>query len=208
MSDSTQVRPPQGQVAYEDVDDLINTATRLMQKDAAPDTLTTEDLKRIGAELDIPAQYIDRAMETLEQRRREQELERQAQERARQARRAALKKGAWVAAAVAAVLALGGLSVRNGLNTTLNEVSRQRAQVRNVVERRERTQERYATSVPGPERDAQLSGADNRVAVETRRYDTVATDYNASASAFPASLVVRLTGLPPSVPLSSEVKSW
>jgi hypothetical protein len=62
--------------------------------------------------------------------------------------------------------------------------------------------------VPGPERDAQLSGADNRVAVETHRYDLAATGYNASASSFPQSLVVRLTGLPPSVPLSSEVKSW
>ena len=52
MSDSTRSRPPQGQVAYEDVDDLIHTATRLMQKDAAPETLTTEDLMTLNAKVD------------------------------------------------------------------------------------------------------------------------------------------------------------
>jgi hypothetical protein len=208
MSTSSQQRPPGGQVAYDDVDDLISTATRLMQKDAAPETLTTEDLKRIGEELDIPAEYIDKAMGALAQRREEQERERQAQEHARKARLARLRRSAWVAAGMAGVLALSGLFVRNGLNSTLADVSRQRAQVRNVVERRERVQQRYGSATPGPERDAELSGADNRVAVEQRRYDAAASGYNASASSFPTVLVVRLTGLPPSVPLSSEVTTW
>ncbi len=209
MSDGTRNRSPQGQqVAVDDVDDLIHTATRLMQKDSAPETLTTEDVKRIGQELDIPAEYIDRAMEVLEQRRREQEQAKLEAERARQARRERLRKGAWVAAGVAVVLGLAGLSVRNSLNTELQEVTRQRAQVRNVVERRAREQARYATATPGPERDAQLSGAENRVSVEQRRYDTLAAGYNASASSFPQVWVVRLSGLPGSVPLSSEVTSW
>ena len=208
MSDVTRGRAPQGQVAYEDVDDLIHTATRLMQKDAAPETLTTEDVKRIGQELDIPAEYIDRALEVLEQRRRDQEQARLEAERARLVRRERLRKGAMVAVGVAVVLGLSGLFVRNSLNTTLQEVTRQRAQVRNVVERREREQGRYATATPGPERDAQLSGAENRVGVEQRRYDLLATGYNASASSFPQVWVVRLSGLPGSVPLSSEMTSW
>lgn len=208
MSTSSQTRSPPGPIAYEDVDDLIHTATRLMQKDAAPETLTADDLKQIGAELDIPARYIDRALEALTQRRLEQERERQERERERQARLARLRRSAWVAAGVAGVLALSGLFVRNGLNSTLADVARQRAQVRNVVERRERVQQRYGSATPGPERDAELSGADNRVSVEQRRYDEAAAGYNASATSFPSVLVVRLTGLPPSVPLSSEVTSW
>lgn len=212
MSESTRSRPPQGQVAYEDVDDLIHTATRMMQKDAAPETLTTEDLKRIGEELDIPGQYIDRAMVELARRRQEQEQARQAAEAESKARRERLGRrlrlGAIVAASLAVVAGLGGLSVRNGLNGTLQEVARQRAQVRNVLERRVEVEKRAATATAGPERDAQLSGADNRVAVEKRRYDEAATRYNAEASAFPQSWVVGLTGLPSSMPLSTDVGTW
>lgn len=208
MSDSTRPRPAEPRIAYEDVNELISTATRLMQKDAAPDTLTVEDLRKIGEELDIPAEYVDRARSALEERRQREAEARQDAERRARARRAALKRGAWMAAVVGGVLVLGAVPVRNGLHESLAEVTRQHAQVHNVVERRARVQERYATSTPGPERDAQLSGADNRVSVEQRRYDELATHYNASAAAFPTSLLVRLTGLPASVPLSNEVASW
>jgi hypothetical protein len=214
MSESHGNQPPRPQapVAYEDVDDLIHTATRMMQKDAAPETLTPEDVKRIGQELDIPGQYIDQALEELARRRQEEAQARREAEAARRVRRARfqkrLKLGAGVAACVAGVLGLGGMSVRNGLNGALQEVARQRAQVRNVLERRQEVERRQATATPGPERDAQLSGADNRVAVEKRRYDGVATAYNASASSFPQSWVVALTGLPSSVPLSTEVDTW
>jgi hypothetical protein len=208
MSDSSRTRPAEPRIAYEDVDELISTATRLMQKDAAPDTLTVEDLRQIGQELDIPAEYVDRARAVLEERRQREAQAREGAERRARARRSALIRGAWMAAAVGGVLVLGAVPVRNGLQGSLAEVTRQRAQVHNVVERRERVQERYATSTPGPERDAQLSGADNRVSVEQRRYDELATNYNRSASSFPSSWVVRLTGLPASVPLSNEVSSW
>lgn len=208
MSDSTRPRPTEPAIAYDDVDDLIHTATRLMQKDSAPDTLTVEDLRKIGQELDIPAEYVDRARVVLEERRQQEARDREEAARRAQARRAALRRGAWVAAAVAGVLALSAMQVRNGLQGSLAEVTRQRAQMHNVVERRARVQERYATSEVGPERDAQLSGADNRVSVEQRKYDEAATRYNASASAFPTSWLVRLTGLPSTVPLSNEVSSW
>lgn len=213
MSEPTRTRPPKpGEVAYEDVDDVISTATRLMQKDSAPETLTAEDLQRIGQELDIPPEYIERARDELARRRQQEEAARREAEAAAQARaqrlRSRLRLGAFVSAGVAVVLGLFTLSVHNGLNGSLQEVTRQRAQVRNVLERHEATQARYATSTPGPERDAQLSGAENRVAVEKRRYDTAATGYNAAASAFPQSLVVGLTGLPRSVPLSTEVSTW
>ncbi|NRD54420.1 hypothetical protein [Corallococcus exiguus] len=110
--------------------------------------------------------------------------------------------------ALAGVLAVSGLVVRNGLTTTLAEVAQKRSQVRNVVERRETLHARLDQLTPGLNRDAEVAGADNRVAVEQRRYDERAAAYNASAASFPTSWVVRLSGLPPSLPLSSEVSSW
>lgn len=207
--EQTGGRASSERIAYEDVDDLIHTATRLMQEqDTARDTLTPEDLKRIGQELDIPAEYIDRALEVLARRRQEEEQARRAEALRRKQRRALLRKVAVGAAVVTGLLGLGGVSVHNALNAALAEVERQRAQVRIAVERRERVQARYATSAPGPERDAQLSGADNRVSVEQRRYDLLASEYNATAGAFPRTLVVSLTGLPPRLPLSNEVATW
>ncbi len=208
MSDPTRSQPAEPRIAYEDVDELIHTATRLMQKDAAPDTLTVEDLRQIGRELDIPAEYVDRARDVLEARRQEEARARQEAERQRVARHARLRRWAVGVAVGVGVLGLATVPVSNGLRGSLAEVTRQRAQVHNVVERRTRVQERHASSTPGPERDAQLSGADNRVSVEQRRYDELATRYNASASSFPTSWVVRLTGLPTSVPLSTEVSTW
>jgi hypothetical protein len=208
MGESTRTRQASETIAYDDVNELIATATRLMQKDAAPETLTPDDLRRIGEELDIPARYVDQALEALARRREEQAREAQARERLARQRRARLRQTAWVGVAVAAVVAGSGLMVRNGLTSTLADVARQRAQVRNVVERRESLRARVDMLTPGPSRDAELAGADNRVAVEQRRYDERAADYNASAASFPTTWVVRLGGLPSSVPLSSEVSSW
>ncbi|RKH32503.1 hypothetical protein D7Y13_18805 [Corallococcus praedator] len=199
---------PPKDVAYDDVNELIATATRLMQKDAAPDTLTPDDVRKIGEELDIPARYVDQALEALARRREEQAREAQAKERLARLRRVKARRAAWVGAAVVGVLAVSGLVMRNGLTSTLADVARQRAQVRNVVERRESLRARQDTLTPGLARDAELSGADNRVAIEQRRYDERAADYNASATSFPTGWVVRLTGLPPVLPLSSEVSTW
>ncbi|RKH25742.1 hypothetical protein D7V77_16710 [Corallococcus sp. CA041A] len=208
MGDVTRTRQGPGAVAYDDVNELIATATRLMQKDAAPDTLTPDDLRRIGEELDIPARYVDQALEALARRREEQAREAQARERLSRLRRARLKQGAWAGVALAGVLAVSGLVVRNGLTTTLAEVAQKRSQVRNVLERRETLHARLDQLTPGLNRDAEVAGADNRVAVEQRRYDERAAAYNASAASFPTSWVVRLSGLPASLPLSSEVSSW
>ncbi|RKH47373.1 hypothetical protein D7Y23_22065 [Corallococcus sp. AB050B] len=205
MGDVTRTRQSPGSVAYDDVNELIATATRLMQKDAAPDTLTPEDLRRIGEELDIPARYVDQALEALARRR---EDEAKARERRSLLLRARLRRGALAGVVLVGVLAVPGLIVRNGLTTRLAEVAQKRAQVRNVVERREALHARLEQLTPGLNRDAEVAGADNRVAVERRRYDERAAEYNASAASFPTSWVVRLSGLPPVLPLSPEVSSW
>lgn len=213
MSDTSRTRPPEPKaIPVEDVDDLIHTATRLMQKEAAPDTLTADDVRRIGQELDIPVEYIDQALVKLEEQRQQEARAKEEAERRRLARRAQLRRyalGAGVGAAVlAGLLGASTLSVSNGLKGSLAEVAQKRAQVVNVRERREQVKARAATATPGPERDAELAGADNRVSIEQRRYDEVAARYNASASSFFASWVVGVSGLPASVPLSNQVSSW
>ncbi|MCP3100603.1 LemA family protein [Myxococcus sp. K15C18031901] len=203
---------PGEQVAYADVDELIRTATKLMQEDASLETLTPEELQRIGEELDIPARYIDQALALRAERMERQEQTRRAAEHARRARRQCLlRRARWSAALLAGaglLLGMGTTAVHNGLDTRAQEVGRQRAQVRNVMERSERLRSRFATTTPGPERDAELSGADNRVSVEQRRYDQLASDYNAAAASIPNRWVVEVAGLPRRLPLSTELTSW
>ena len=57
---------------------------------------------------------------------------------------------------------------------------------------------------PGPDRDAELSGAENRVRIERARYDETAAAYNAKVGATWASLVARIFGLPPRARLSDD----
>ena len=188
-------------VPLDDVDDLIALATRLMQKEEAPDSLTPEDVRRIGSELDIPERFVDEALATLGARRHEAQLARAAARR---------RRVAWGVAALAllGVGAVGAGSVHNGLQAQRAAAAGQQAQVRNVLQRRERVRERLAGAAPSRERDAELAGADNRISVEQRRYDTLASEYNAHAAAFPAVLVVRALGLPRALPLSTEVGAW
>lgn len=47
----------------------------------------------------------------------------------------------------------------------------------------------------------EMAGAENRIAVERKRYDEAAADYNRTAGSFPVSLVRPLLGYPRNVPL-------
>ena len=65
---------------------------------------------------------------------------------------------------------------------------------------------RYRGQAATPERDAELAGATNRVAIERRRYDKVATEYNDAAGSLTGSLGAMFFGLPDRVPLSTELQ--
>ncbi|AUX24375.1 hypothetical protein SOCEGT47_049120 [Sorangium cellulosum] len=188
-----------GAIDHEDVDEVIALAARLAEADK--DRLSVEDLERIGAELEIPPHQVRRAVEELG-RRRQREA----------ARRAATRRRlVWAGAALSALVLLLGaltLSARASLEQARAEAQRRRAQVENVVERRERTRARHEGAAPSPERDAELAGADNRVSIERRRYDEGASAYNALASGLSEQLAARLFGLPARVPLSNEIGSW
>jgi hypothetical protein len=192
-------REPAGAVRDEDVDEIIGIAAEM--KHASADHLTVADLESVAAQLDIPAPYVQRAMSELAARR-------QAAEQARARRRRVL---AWAGGALAATVVLTGVlavQAQGSLREELSRVEQKRAQVRNVLERQAHVEARYRGAADSPERDAELSGAENRVSIERRRYDEAAARYNARARSFPASVWARLGGLPTRVPLSNEGVSW
>jgi hypothetical protein len=111
-------------------------------------------------------------------------------------------------AAIAVIFAVSALLGQGDLKRDLAEVERAHAQVKNVIERQEAVEVRYRDAPQGPDRDAELSGAENRVRIERARYDKVAAQYNADAGAGLGGLWTRLFGMPARVPLSNEVKVW
>jgi hypothetical protein len=126
-------------------------------------------------------------------------------ERRRRQRRLALGLGALALLAILVVSALVGQSQLKG---ELAEVERSHAQVKNVIERQAVVEARFRDAPAGPDRDAELIGAENRVRIERGRYDKAASQYNAHAGEVFGGLWARLFGMPARVPLSNEVTSW
>lgn len=199
MTGPQPMRAPARDVDMDDVDDIIGLAAEMRQADEGK--LTVEELTAVAAELELPAPYVERAIAALEERR--------AESRAAQARRKRALRIVAVAAVAALALAMfSGVASVNALRTRAAEVEMGRAQVGNVIERREQVVVRVGAETGGRDAQAELAGADNRVAIEIRRYDQVAGGYNAMATSFPDSLWATLAGLPSRVPLSSEIEQW
>lgn len=143
----------------------------------------------------------DRALALL----RKQQAQARHEARLREARRKQQQQ--LVAAVGLAALVLLGLAANNThgeLRDLHADVERTRSQVENVRERQVATVTRLATAEASPGRDAELSGAENRVRIERRRYDEAAATYNAAAGSVWAGLCASITGLPERAPLSNE----
>jgi hypothetical protein len=190
-------------VRLDDVDDVIGIAAEL--KNQATEELSVADLEQVASELDIEPAYVAPAVEALEQRRR-----RAAEEAAATAlrRKRLLRRALIAGAALLAVLIAVPLWLQSGLRADLSEVQRQRAQVRNVTERQAATVAQWEKAPAGPDRSAELSGAENRVRIERKRYDDAAARYNTHAGGPLNSVTAALFGLPTQVPLSNEVETW
>lgn len=190
-------------VAREQLDDIIGEAAR--QKQVAEESLTVEEVKEVAAELDIDESYVEAAVHELERR---QELAEKQRERA-QSRRRRMRKRALVAFAGVALLCLITVGISySRLNSKLSAAEQRRAQVESVIERGERTRERYEGQPTSIEKNAALDGAENRVRIETRRYDEAASSYNRSARGFPGGFVTSTFGMPGELPLSDEIDQW
>ncbi len=205
-----RVRGEARSVHLDDVDDVIGLAAELKQQ--ASDRLTSSDLEDIGRELDIEPIYVRKAVEALLARQAQQEKD--ADERAKAAARTtALRKRRLMQVAIALgslffVLFVGIYSKQSSLSDAKAQVDQKAAQVDNVMERQATVKARYQGASPGPERDAMLDGAENRVRIERKRYDEAAAAYNAEAGGVLAGLAAGLFGLPERVPLSNEVERW
>jgi len=186
-------------VDYEDVADIIGVASEMQA--VAAERLSVEELEEVGRELDIPEHYVRPAIEELRRRR--------AAQLAAEAKRARTRRTILITAgSVVGIFGLWILIAGQSLRGTLLEVDRQRAQVINVVERQEATRAQWAEAPDSDHRQAELSGAENRVRIERQRYDAAATAYNTQAGGFPANIWRAITGLPDTVPLSHQVGEW
>ncbi len=119
-------------------------------------------------------------------------------------RRKALKVGATGLGVLFAVTLFAMFATQASLTAAQSEVRRQRAQLQNVRERQQVVLEQWTNAPAGPDRDAELSGAENRVRIERARYDEAASAYNAKVGSLWPGLVARTFGLPSHAKLSDE----
>lgn len=190
-----------GRVAIEDVDDVIEAAAKAQQVER--DTLSVEEIEDVARQLEIPADLVAPAVARVrEQRKAQQDAER---ERTLQA--AKRVRIAAIAGGVAIVL-LGAwaLSARASLVDAAQRVQAQRSQVVNVLDRQRATLDQWSGVADLDRKHAEITGAENRVRVERKRYDALATEYNTLASGLMSGIIVGLGDLPSQYPLSSEVQ--
>jgi len=192
-----------GKYDREDLDDIIGLAAR--HKDRDEESLSVAEIEEVAEDLGSPAEYVEGAITELERRREQQSRDEAARKRKQ-------TTALWVSAGVAVCvgfLALTSMwsaqSTLEGLNATAEQ---KRSQVQNVVERQTRTQAQWSGQADSSEKMAELSGAENRVRIEARRYDEAAAAYNTSARSFPNSVWTGVLGLPAELPLSTEIETW
>lgn len=192
-------KKPLRTIDYEDVDDIIGVAAEMSDLEA--DRLSVEDLAAIAKDLEIPERYVMPAVAELA-RRRQALLVEEAERRRR------LNVILGVSAALILALVIWAVAGNAKLVHLHAQAEAKRAQVQSVVERRKATQATWGKAADGPEKMAELSGAENRVRIERRLYDQAATAYNIAAGGFPGSLWASLFGHPDELPLSTQIEGF
>lgn len=183
-------------VDYDDVGDVIAIASEMQNLDV--EQLSVEDLRQIAIELDIPDRHVIPAIEELRRRR----AEKLAADNEQKTRRVlALRIGAGVVGLFVFWVVLGQASI----GADLAEIARYRAQVVNVTERQAATGRQWESLPHSEQKAAELSGAENRVRIERKRYDDAAAAYNARLASITTRFRAGLFGQPTSVPLSNEL---
>lgn len=194
------------QIDREDVDDIVGLAEQIRRDDE--EKLTLEEMKAVGRELDIKDEHIERAAKEHRARVADKVAADRVLAKAQRARVVLLGRVALAAAALAVVSVVvvwvGASSARSDLAKLSADVDAKRAQLESVRQRQDRVEAEYRARPPGPDRDAELMGAENRVRVEQRRYDEVAAQYNAEVESFFGGWAVRLYDLRERAPLSNE----
>lgn len=165
---------PQGPLQRKEAEEILDVALRIEARQSPDQPLTLDELKAIGFEIGLDPASLDRAAALVEERR----LKRQQQ-------RAQLRRGLKVAAAVGLALAAvnGGLVLasRSTLMDQRVQCELQQAQVQNMLQRQSHVEARFKDAAQSPERESELAGSENRVALARRRYLEAASNYQRSA---------------------------
>lgn len=188
------------EVAHDDVDDVVEIATRMMVEDEGK--MSLEEVQAVGEELDIPAEYIARAQTQLVEKRAKQKQELEAEAASR---RTLVTMSTVGVAALAFIIMVWIGATASSLGSLHAQVVSTQAQVQNVTERKESVVELYKDRPTSPDKDAELVGAENRIRVETKRYSEAASAYNAKVRGFPGNIARTFKGLPSEVPASPEL---
>jgi len=187
----------QVQVAEEDVDDVIEIAARIMMEEEGQ--LTLAELQEVGEELDIPAEYIERAQKQLQTDRAQAKV--QLQKELEDKKRFKMV-GLFGGVGLVSVVSLWTLITASTLSSLHAEVEASKAQVQNVQARKQTVAEMLKDRPNSPDKDAELIGAENRIRVETKRYSDAASKYNSKSNGIFGGIASSLTGLPKQVPAS------
>jgi hypothetical protein len=190
-------------IAIEDVDDVIEAAAKA--KEQAVETLSVEELQEVAAEIDIDPELVPAAIEEV-RRRRAAALEAERREAQAATRRRMIASA--VVGSLGVSIAVWALVVRGSVKDAHIEVERRRAQLVNVIERQRATQVQWEASPESPDKNAELSGAENRVRVERKRYDQAVADYRDAVSGPMGRWVASWSDYPDEVPYASEVSQW
>ncbi|RVU48564.1 hypothetical protein EA187_03800 [Lujinxingia sediminis] len=187
---------PDPTIDYDDVDDIIATAERLREK--ARNELTLDEMREVGAEVGIPAEYIDRAHQKLQEVRRAETI---AAIRQKNRRRRLLSIAGGILLVIVVAGAVSYRTTTSRLSELYAEVERHQAEVANVKARQQAVEAHYRDLPDSIDKQAELIGAENRVHVATQRFHEAAARYNSAVRLPPASLI---TGgnLPKTVKLS------
>lgn len=172
--------------------------------EAAPE-YTADEVLAAATGVGLPEAAVRTTMMAVVQGRRQRE--REATQRWEQLQRR-LQRAGWITACVALLIGLLVMFTTTDLNVLAERVKAQHAQVRTVMGRRAATEAQWATQPVSAERNAEIAGATNRVAIELRRYDVVVRSYNKLSGSWRGALACRIEGLPGRMPYSNEVQSW
>ena len=204
------MKPETKTIDAEDVDDVIAIAAE--RSEAEREKLSVEEVQQIAEQVSVPAALVGPAIDELDLRRAEGRRAETDRRMRRHRWFARFRNVALLLAAVGIVSSSLGAILREGILSDLRQawtpVEQQASQVENVIDRRDRVRVQWVPAPDGVDRDAELAGADNRVALERQRYDEAAAAYNSEVSEWPAQWFCGPRRAPCRAALSSEIDRW
>ena len=172
------------------------------QARAEEDSVSVAQLVENGGDVGLPGSAMVDADAKLEEQKRV------AKEREAQRKRYIVAAVLGIVVSAVVLLSIAAVG-RSSLAEQRADVDAKRAQVTDVIGRRnDMLSKLEGVDLANEERWAEISASEDRIAVEKRRYDEAATEYNRRAATFSGSLGASFFGHPKHIELSNEIVSW